>query len=100
MRYVVGLVLAFALAYAVLGLFALPAVVGVLLAVGFAARRGLSVRASVGLVAPIGAILVALGFVLAFLIVPVARMESSNQPLGEDAGNRVWELAPTVSPRP
>lgn len=97
MLYVVGLILALALALAVLGPFALPAVVGVLLAIGFAARRGMSVRQSVVLVAPIGAILVAFGLVLAYLFVPVAY---TNQPLPENAGPRVWEQAPTVSPMP
>ena len=97
--FIVGLVV-IGIALYVLGLFALPAAIGVVVVTVVANRRGLNQTQMMRLVVPVGAVLLIAGLVLAMLTVPSARIVRGSDASGDASVNRGRVVAPTTTPFP
>ncbi len=90
-----GLVAAVRLIY-VLGVLALPALIGSLIVGGLAAYRGLTLSRALGAAAAAAGILLVVSVVLYFIFVPTTRVKTSTG--GGDLPTGVFVQAPTTIP--
>lgn len=99
MRTLVAILVGLTLSYLILGPFALPAAIGVLIALAVAVRNGYGYEPTMRVVIPLGLMLLIAGFGLAMLLVPATRIvhgSANADTMGR--GIRVVAPATTLSP--